>query len=242
MKKLFTILCLSAITIIASAQIQFGPVLGFNLSNVVSSDAFLGINTPGFIDERSSATGMHFGGVITFPLSDLLLIKTGLIYSQKGGGEKLILDQTFSGGGGATGSLGFDYNLDYLEIPVDVAFKLGDEFTLSAGPYIAIVMNKSVDVTATGLYYPDYGSGSELDTDINEIFDKSVKGLDMGLNLGASYTIAERYIFSTKYSIGLTDILDPETPTGNIFENNLISDADWTNGCLSFSFGYIFYN
>jgi len=81
----------------------------------------------------------------------------------------------------------------------------------------------------------------EIEADIREIFDGSVKGMDMGLNFGMSCTIADHFLISTKYSVGLMDILDTDIPTDNVFYDPSESpDADWVNGCLSFSFGYVF--
>ena len=238
MKKLITILCAAVLTINISAQVQFGPVTGLNVSAIGITEPLFGIgNFDEYSHEISGATGMHFGGVAHFPLGNVVELRTGLIYSQKGGGETLTLNSAIY-----TGSLAFNYNLDYLEIPVDVAFKLGNVFALSAGPYLAFVMNKSVTGTYTGIYNdPAMIDKEEIESDIMEILDGSVKGMDMGLNFGMSCTIADHFLISTQYSMGLMDILDTDIPIDNgAYDPSESPDADWVNGCLSFSFGYVF--
>lgn len=234
MKKLITILCAAVLTINISAQVQFGPVTGLNVSAIGIAEPLFGIDTGDLSHEISGKTGMHFGGFAHFPLGNVVELRTGLIYSQKGGSETIAFSDPLS-----NGSIALAYDLDYLEIPVDVAFKLGNVFALSAGPYIAFVMNKSVTTTYTGVYNDDFSM--EYDAAFKKIFDGSVKGMDMGLNFGMSCTIAGHFLISTHYSMGLTDILDTDIPTANLFYNPSESlDADWVNGCLSFSFGYVF--
>jgi len=236
MKKLITILCAAVLTINISAQVQFGPVTGLNVSAIGFSEPLFGIDINDATHEISGKTGMHFGGVAHFPLGNVVELRTGLIYSQKGGSETIAFsDPLFNGS-----SIALAYDLDYLEIPVDVAFKLGNVFALSAGPYIAFVMNKSVTPTYTGIFN-DPSVTVDFDPASKEIFDGSVKGMDMGLNFGMSCTIADHFLISTHYSMGLTDILDTDIPTDNVFYDPSESpDADWVNGCLSFSFGYVF--
>jgi hypothetical protein len=242
MKKLITILCAAVLTINISAQVQFGLVTGLNVSAIGITEPLFGVDMPGFSHEISGKTGMHFGGVAHFPLGNVVELRTGLIYNQKGGGESLTVNDPFWIGAGYTGSMAFNYNLDYLEIPVDVAFKLGNVFALSAGTYIAFVMNKSVTGTYTGIYNdPTMIDTEEIDSDIMEILDRSVKGMDMGLNFGMSCTIADHFLISTKYSVGLMDILDTDIPIDNgVYNLSESPDADWVNGYLSFSFGYVF--
>ena len=123
MKKIFTILTVVALTTTVSfAQAQFGIKAGFNNSAVGSSDSDMN-------EAISSKSGMQFGGVAMFELSDAIQLRTGAIYSQKGAA---LLDE-------------ITVALDYLEVPADFAFMLGDGgFALSAGPYFAFLMSSKV--------------------------------------------------------------------------------------------------
>ena len=120
MKKIFTILTVVALATTTSfSQAQFGIKVGFNNSAIGSSDSDMN-------ELISSKSGMQFGGIAMFELSDAIQLRTGAIYSQKGA---TLLDE-------------ITVALDYLEVPADFAFMLGDGgFSLSAGPYFAFLMS-----------------------------------------------------------------------------------------------------
>ena len=194
MKKLFTILTVVALTTTMSfAQAQFGTVVGLNSTAVGSSDSDDGLAM------EEGRIGMRLGGVAHIPLSDVMQLRTGLIYTQKGASDS-------ETDGGYTTDV--TLKLDYLEIPIEMAFKLGDAFTLNAGPYIAFAMNKSASIDTDV-------PGAEAEIALMEgilsaMVDDNVGGMDFGLNFGASYTIAETYMIGAHYGLGLMDILDEE--------------------------------
>ena len=185
MKKLFTILTVVALTTtISFAQVQFGVKAGLNSSTLVTTEDIA----------DGARLGMQFGFATIIPFGDVVQLRTGAMYSQKG----------------ASDGDGDVLALDYLEMPADFAFMIGGGgFALSAGPYLGFLMS------ATG----------EDGDDISDFFN----GIDMGVNLGASYTIAESMIIDARYSMGLMDI------TGD----DLGDDVD-VNGGLQVSFAYTF--
>jgi hypothetical protein len=217
MKKLFIILSAAVLTLSVSAQAQFGGVIGLNSSVIGSSESDDGLAMEG------GRIGMRFGGVVHIPLGDVVQLRTGAIYSQKGASDS-DTDE------GSTTKV--TIKLDYLEIPMEVAFKLGDAFALSAGPYLAFAMSKSAAIDT------DVSGGNEelafFEALISEVIDENVGGMDFGLNFGASYTIADRFLIGAHYGIGLMDILDPDD------DEDFADDEVWINGALSFSFGFIF--
>jgi len=226
MKKLFTILTVVALTTtISFAQAQFGAVAGLNIS-AIGSDATLYVG-----EEWGGSTGIHIGGVAHIPLGDVIQLRTGLIYSQKGG--------TFSYQY-APYADNYTFNLDYLEIPIEVAFVMGEVFALSAGPYIAFAMNKDVAIESTDP--SSIGLIELVEAIYSDEIDKGVSGIDFGLNFGASFTIAESFLIGTKYSMGLTNILDVSTTSDFYVDSQLgyFPGQTWVNGCFSISFGYVF--
>jgi hypothetical protein len=190
MKKLFTILTVVALTTTVSfAQVQFGIKAGFNNSAVGSSDSDMN-------EAISSKSGMQFGGIAMFELSDAIQLRTGAIYSQKG--ATLLDEITFA--------------LDYLEVPADFAFMLGDGgFALSAGPYFAFLMSSKV----------------KLDGESEDMED--MNSLDIGLNFGASYLVNEQILIDARYGMGLTNI-----------SSDSDSEETMLNGALQISVGYVF--
>ena len=72
MKKAFTILMISIIsTTLAFAQLQFGPTAGLNMASITGDDAYA--------DDLK--IGMHVGVSTNMELSDVLTLKSGLLYS-----------------------------------------------------------------------------------------------------------------------------------------------------------------
>jgi hypothetical protein len=151
----------------------------------------------------SSKAGLQLGGVATIPFTDAVQFRTGAIYNQKGGTiDSQVGDITLA--------------LDYLEVPADFAFMLGDGgFALSAGPYFAFLMSSKVKF-----------DGESEDVD-------NVKAMDIGLNFGASYTIQESMIIDARYGMGLTNLAD---------DSSFADDYIELNGVLSVSFAYMFRN
>ena len=195
MKKIFTILTVVALTTtISFAQAQFGIKAGFNSSAIGTSESELN-------EMMSSRIGLQFGGVVTIPFTDAVQLRTGAIYNQKGATiDFLEGDITLA--------------LDYLEVPVDFAFMLGDGgFALNAGPYFAFVMSAK----------------AKLDGESEDIED--ISGMDLGLNFGASYLINEQILIDARYGMGLMNL-----------DSDSDSDETILNGALQISVGYVFGN
>ena len=201
MKKLFTILTVVALTTTMSfAQAQFGVKAGLNIAAVGSSED----DAP-----EDARMGMQLGGIAMFDLSDAVQLRTGLTYSQKGA--------SMAKESGMETDLVFA--LDYLEVPIDFAFMLGDGgFSLSAGPYLAFLMGANAK----------YDGESE---NMNED-DDNFNGMDFGLNLGTSFLINEQILIDARYGMGLMDITNDDT----------MGDEVSVNGVLQISVGYVFGN
>jgi hypothetical protein len=201
MKKLFTILCATLLTLSVSAQAQFGIKAGLNIAAVGSSED----GAP-----EDARMGMQLGGIAMFDLDlDGVQLRTGLNYSQKGASmakEGAMVDDLI-------------YAFDYLEVPIDFAFKLGyGGFALSAGPYLAFLMGAN-------LKYDGETTNINKDNDI-------INGIDFGLNFGMSFLINEMILIDARYGMGLMDI------TNNDYAGDVVS----VNGAFQFSVGYVFGN
>ena len=195
MKKIFTILCAAVLTLSVSAQAQFGIKAGFNSAAIGSSDA-------DWNESMSSKMGMQFGFATTIPFGDVVQLRTGAIYNQKGATLDFFDDD-------------ITLAVDYLEVPADFAFMLGGGgFALSAGPYFALLMSSTVTLDGESEDWED------------------VSAMDIGLNFGASFTIAESSIIDVRYGMGLTNL--------NTDTDALAGEDVWLNGCLSVSYAYMF--
>lgn len=126
MKKLFTILFASLLSIGLFAQAQFGATAGLNMANVSGDDM-----------DGDIKIGMHVGVSAAFELSDAMTLNTGVLYSTKGTQDE---DE----------GVKMSANLSYIEIPVNLSFSISDKMSLMAGPYIGLLMGAEVEVSGAG--------------------------------------------------------------------------------------------
>ena len=163
-------------------------------------------------DLYSSRTGGLLGATAFFPISKKIDIRTGLFLTFKG--SKL---ETVAG-------VPTTYcKINYLEIPMDFAFKLGNEgFALSIGPYFAFLTNASIEDNTDKL---------DLNSDpFNFGHGRYYNPTDFGLNLGLSWMIANKFHIELRYSTGLVDITTYEFDLNNT----------QINGYFGISFGLQF--
>ena len=107
------------------SNIILGAKLGANYSNVYDSEGedFVADDKLGFVA----------GGFVTIPLGKLFAIQPEVLYSQKG----------FKGSGTLLGSpYSFTRTTDYLDIPLFVALRPSEYFSILAGPQFSYLLSK----------------------------------------------------------------------------------------------------
>jgi hypothetical protein len=135
-------------------EVYYGLRLGVVSSTVNSDDQYL--------DGSDSKAGLNIGAVLGYQLNPSvpLYLETGLYYTEKGGK-------------GHVSGAKFTYNLDYLEVPIVVKYKLAIETTL-------IVVAVVVSLSLTSLVAAGVGRLSAL--------HMVIRSLTVGLGtMGASY-------------------------------------------------------
>jgi len=203
MKKVFLV-ALLFVSLNGFSQLKYGVKLGANFANVIQNFANLD-------DEFGTKIRLaySFGAIIEYEFSEVISLQSGLQLTNKGFSldleDELIDGETVDG---------FDrYSITYLEVPVNVAFKIRD-FRIIVGPYIAFGIGgkNKYDYTRTYNGSDDVVKG---DTDIkfkgklNEADWNSdneyIKGLDYGLSLGFGYRIGPMMI-NAGYALGLANL------------------------------------
>ena len=195
MKKLSTAGCCVIIVLAIAIQpifaqdgaMQFGVKVGLNLANL-SFDP----DPEGF--SFDAATKFGVGGIMLYPLSEVLDLQVEAMYLLKGTKAEFdFLGTVFE----------MELNLAYLSVPVMVRYNLGSEDT---SPYIVVGPEFGFLLSAKGKF------GGEPEEDIKDDF----KSLDLGLNIGAgvSMDMGTMPVFAeVRYSLGLSDIDDNDAGT-----------------------------
>lgn len=168
---------------------QLGLRAGVNFDNVgkdAKDDPIL---------KAENKTGFHIGAVYNIDLIGAFSVEPGLYFSQKG--FKLNDD---------------DANMNYLEVPVNVKFKLLDLSALALdahiGPFAAL------------------GLGGKWKNDLGEIklFDKDegdYNRFDFGLQMGVGAVFINKIYAGVHYDMSLTKVNEAESLTrDNIKEKN----------------------
>ena len=188
MKKLLTIVALMVLGATTSFA-QLGLRAGVNFNNI-GKDAK---DDP--LIKAENKTGFHVGAVYNMDLIGSFSLEPGLYFSQKG--FKLNDD---------------DANMNYLELPVNVKFKMVDLSALAIdahlGPFAAL------------------GLGGKLKDDNGDwpLFDKDegdCNRFDFGLQMGLGAVILNKIYAGVHYDMSLTKINEADgLKKDNIKEKN----------------------
>lgn len=106
----------------ASAQISYGPRIGFNFPTIAGVN-----NNAGF------KVGLHIGGYVKMDLSESISFQPELLYSMKG-------CSYINGGGGMS--------LNYLDIPL--LFNFGKKFQFVAGVQPSLLLSAKNQIGSSG--------------------------------------------------------------------------------------------
>ncbi len=177
MKKILLTALLSISLI--SAKAQLGVRVGGTLANISNNSNVSTDNT----------LGINFGAVFNIG-SENLTFKPGIIFTQKG--------YEFS-------SFNTRMRINYLDIPLNVAYKVMDKIQIEAGPYIGYGLSARAHSGS---------NSSKVDFSSNGLSE-----LDGGVNLGVSYFMKPQFQLGLGYNLGLLDI--DNSSSGKITNNYL---------------------
>lgn len=211
MKKLF--LSLSALIALGTAtsaqtKITFAPEAGLNLSTVRSK-------SNGERDDNvKPRLGGKVGGVVNFGITKHLSVQPGLFFSMKGANYKYT--ETV---GGVTTTAESKTNVNYLELPVNVAYQFGtgkSGLFIYAGPYVGYALSgKSKYKSTTGNISTENTRDITFGDNLGD-----VKRLDVGANIGVGYILPMGLYFRAQYGHGFTSI-EPKSDKDNYSKNSV---------------------
>lgn len=204
MKKLFIITMTLAAFTLQAQDVTFGAKAGLNFASA-AFDYPSGVEEP----DLDSRTSIHFGVTAEFPVSDTFSVQPELLFSSLGAKS----DGSYSysdvfNNNNYEESYETTSKLNYLLIPVMAKFYLSDAFSLEAGPQIGFLMSAKEE----GSYVlKNSDTGEVIETDSATVDTKdSFKSTDFALNFGVGYKLESGLNFGLRYSLGLTNLDDPE--------------------------------
>ncbi|MBO7142166.1 MAG: PorT family protein [Bacteroidales bacterium] len=202
MKKLLAIIALVVLGA-TSTYAQLGLRAGINFNNIgkdAKDDPFL---------KAENKTGFHIGAVYNIDLIGGFAIEPGLYFTQKGfslDGETM----TVPGASMFDFSAKGDANMNYLEVPVNVKYKLLDLAVLGLDAHIGPFLAYGLGGKCKDSKVFDNGDG-----------DMNCKRFDFGLQMGIGAQIAKKVYAGVNYDMSLTKV-DAELPASkdNLKETN----------------------
>jgi hypothetical protein len=178
------LLC-SAIALVLATSISYsqgayhsgiGVKAGLNAASMSDNDA----------NQSDMRIGMHVGFFGSIVITDGLAFQPEFLYTMKGG--KMQYQNAF-----ATGSVTF--GLDYIEIPLLLAYSLSENLSLHGGVYVASLSKVSITNE----------SSSSLFNFETEIREDDFETIDYGLVIGAS-TNFDVFSIGARYEYGLATV------------------------------------
>jgi hypothetical protein len=179
---------------------------GFVLAQSVQPGAKIGLNLANFYGEDTDGdinVGLLFGGLLHIPVSDQFAFQPELLFSQQGTQGK-------------EDGITVRFNNNYLMIPLMGKICLAPNFALEVGPQLGFLLSARL-------------TGGENGNDVSVNMKELYKTVDFGLNAGLSYESESNFIVTTRYGLGLTNIVD-----------STIDDVNSKNSVFQISLGYRF--
>ncbi|MDC0380574.1 PorT family protein [Flavobacteriaceae bacterium] len=202
MKKLFIITMTFAAFTLQAQDVTFGAKAGLNFASA-AFDYPSGVQEP----DLDSRTSIHFGITAEFAVSDTFSVQPELLYSSLGakGDESYSYVGVFND---IDVSSETTLKLNYLLIPVMAKFYLSDALSLEAGPQLGFLMSAKTE----GSYEETNSDTGEVEYSESGSVDRkdSYKSTDFALNFGVGYKLESGLNFGLRYSLGLTNLDDPE--------------------------------
>lgn len=208
MKKLFTLLMLTALLQNTHAQMRLGVLGGPHSSSVIEKNNIPGweTNVDPYITKRS---GLNLGIIGEMPIgqSKKFYFQPGIFYMTKGRKYQRVFDTAVT----HTDTLFHNnqFHTNYIDIPLNLALKLPlgkkSSFLLSAGPYISFFYNgkntneSRVSINDTAIRY----SKTESDIQVGK-YNNTVTTFDAGVNARAGFELGN-VMLTAFFSQGLTN-------------------------------------
>jgi len=198
MKKIIPLTLITFLALALNAQslipAKFGIKAGFNFSslNISSVD---GVSPT----VNSSQIGIAAGVCVHIPLSDKWFINPEVLYSQKGASFDYEFTHDYEVNQRDEYATTNQLTLSYIELNPTISFKASDKLSLNFGPSASFLIGEE--------YIPNQDPTENPLNTTHILTDGFVEAatLDVGLNLGLSYFIAESLLLDARVSTGFME-------------------------------------
>ncbi len=188
MKYKVSFLFIAAFLTFASANAQFtqyGVKAGLNLSNMTVDGS----------NDRNLRTGFHAGVFSRMGISEFFSLQPELLYTTKGFTNNYDV---------AVAEGEVDFNLNYIEIPINVVYHLAEDFSFQLGPYVSYLLAANVETNNELLNLFDIDTDSDIDRD-------NFKSFDFGVTAGLEFQL-NPILLGFKYNLGLMNVAEDTLP------------------------------
>lgn len=188
MKKVFTLIAAAILCMSASAQVQFGGKVGFDMTNFWGADV-----------EHAMKPGYQVGLVMEYKMNDKFAIAPEVVFAAQGGKSKALAFDINKHGIELT-TTDIKYNTNYINVPVMFKYYVAPSFSIDFGPQVGF--NVYSKITSKG-------------TDKAVDFKDATKPVDFALGLGGTYNLTDNAFVQARYTMGLTKVYKDEWILGD---------------------------
>ncbi len=194
MKKFFVLIAAAIVCMSASAQVQFGAKVGFDMTHFWGEDAPSGWQ-PNY----------QVGLMMEYKFNPKFAIAPEVVFAAQGGKENDKIDvEEVPGMVEAKGT----FHTNYINVPLMLKFYATPAFSIDFGPQVGF-----------NVYSKMTASGKAGNIEAKETVDLKdmTNTVDFGLGLGATYNLTNNAFVQARYNLGLTKVFeDSQVKNGNL--------------------------
>ncbi len=194
MKKFFVLIAAAIVCMSASAQVQFGAKVGFDMTHFWGEDAPSGWQ-PNY----------QVGLMMEYKFNPKFAIAPEVVFAAQGGKETDKVDvEEVPGMVEAKGT----FHTNYINVPLMLKFYATPAFSIDFGPQVGF--NVYSKMTASG-------KAGNIEAKETIDFKDMTNTVDFGLGLGATYNLTNNAFVQARYNLGLTKVFeDSQVKNGNL--------------------------
>ena len=180
MKKVFVLIAAAIVCMSASAQLQFGAKVGFDLTHFWGEDA-----------EHGMKPSYQAGLVMEYKFNPHFAIAPEVVFASQGAKtDKYVIEGVVVKG---------TFNTNYINVPVMLKYYATPNFSIDFGPQVGF--NVYSKVTASGKI-------SSIEAKESIDLKDGTKTVDFGLGLGGTYNLTDNAFVQARYTLGMTKVFD----------------------------------